>query len=107
MMISMGDKILDSLVKIKPEEVEAHASTLRAKAALIRQYLTNVDECVNELSPAVFEGISATTFRMNYAQRREAMLLMPGRLETYAERLEAAATAIRIADAANSANRPI
>jgi len=98
---------LDSLVKVTPEEIEAQASSLRTKASSIRQYLNTVDGRVNELSPAVFEGDSARTFRMNYAQRRDAMLLLPTRLEAYATRLEAAAAAVRNADAANSANRPV
>lgn len=95
---------LDSLVRVNPTDLEAQASTLRNKAGLIRQYLSTADERLAELlSPTLFEGASADIFRTHYREQHDVIMSLPQRLENYANRLTAAAAAIRSADQANSA----
>jgi WXG100 family type VII secretion target len=99
----MSDLSLDSLVRVKPEDLEAQAATLDSKAALIRQYMTSADGTMNDLlSPVIFEGASAATFRARYQARRDAMLTLADRIEGFAKRVRASAAAVRGADNANA-----
>src|SRR5690606_6339441 len=91
-------------VQIEPAKLHDCAAAIERHAAQIEQHLQRTMSTIDSLAQSgQFEGMSARMLLWRYQQQKSAFLLWPQRLIVYATRLQAAAEAIRLADA-RSAN---
>lgn len=89
-----------SNILIKPPQIRNTSSQLRSHAKIIQTAFDRIDQIITELSPARFEGLSSSTFRMRYSLKKGSIQKASEKVIYFAQTLEQIAQKFEEADKA-------
>ena len=85
-------------ILVKPPQLRISAEIMHQSAKAIQACVDTIDQQIQALGPAKFEGISADEFRATYARLRERVYSFKPIVDKFAGELEAAAMRFEQAD---------
>lgn len=88
-------------IKVRPNELDQNADTIRNHAAAIQSAIDQVDAELQRMNASVFAGQRADELRNRYQQMRETLMSFSPMLKQFSKLLNDSASVFRAADTAN------
>jgi WXG100 family type VII secretion target len=85
-------------ILIKPPQLRSIASVFNSSANTIQGCIDAVDQQINALGPARFQGVSAETILLDYQNLREKVYSFKPTIDSFASELEIVADRFEKAD---------